>query len=163
MRKTPFKRNPYLRDKVGLTDFSLKSRFHCIFNTFLDIFQKYFTAIAGHWWPLQLWLRPLPRPSGESTPCSSEWGRRRSGKSCKKLWRNSTRSRGLWGQCKNWKCRRKSWRRPPLQGMFWLLSRFYHVQETCYKDRHVIHVHSFGLSRFGIYLKTVSSLCLGKG
>ena len=30
IRKTPFKRNPYLRDKIGLTDFSLKSRFYCI-------------------------------------------------------------------------------------------------------------------------------------
>ena len=30
IRKPPFKRNPYLRDKIGLTDFSLKSRFHCI-------------------------------------------------------------------------------------------------------------------------------------
>ena len=30
MRKPPFKRNPYLREKIGLTDFSLKSRFYCI-------------------------------------------------------------------------------------------------------------------------------------
>ena len=30
LRKPPFKRNPYLREKFGLTDFSLKSRFHCI-------------------------------------------------------------------------------------------------------------------------------------
>ena len=29
MRKNPFKRNPYLRDKTELTNFSLKSRFHC--------------------------------------------------------------------------------------------------------------------------------------
>ena len=29
MRKPPFKRNPYLRDKIRLTDFSLKSRFYC--------------------------------------------------------------------------------------------------------------------------------------
>ena len=32
MRKPPFKRNPYLRDKFGLADFSLKSRFHCTFK-----------------------------------------------------------------------------------------------------------------------------------
>ena len=32
MGKPPFKRNPYLRDKFGLTDFSLKSRFYCILN-----------------------------------------------------------------------------------------------------------------------------------
>ena len=29
LRKPPFKRNPYLREKFGLTDFSLKSRFYC--------------------------------------------------------------------------------------------------------------------------------------
>ena len=29
MRKTPFKRNPYLRDKFRLTDFTLQSRFYC--------------------------------------------------------------------------------------------------------------------------------------
>ena len=29
MRKPPFKRNPYFREKFGLTDFSLKSRFYC--------------------------------------------------------------------------------------------------------------------------------------
>ena len=30
--------------------------------------------------------------------------------------------------------------------MFWLLSRSFHVHETCYKGHHVIHVQSFGLS-----------------
>ena len=29
IRKPPFKRNPYLREIFGLTDFSLKSRFYC--------------------------------------------------------------------------------------------------------------------------------------
>ena len=33
MSKPPFKRNPYLRDKIGLTDFPLKSRFYCIFSS----------------------------------------------------------------------------------------------------------------------------------
>ena len=31
MRKPPFKRNPYLREKFGLTVFSLKSRFYCTY------------------------------------------------------------------------------------------------------------------------------------
>ena len=33
MRKTPFKRNPYLREKFGLSDFSLKSRLYCTFHS----------------------------------------------------------------------------------------------------------------------------------
>ena len=46
-RKTPFEGNPYLRDKIELTDFSLKSRFHCTKNVLKTLLLKNFILDDG--------------------------------------------------------------------------------------------------------------------
>ena len=76
MRKTPCKRNPYSRDKIGLTDFSLKSRFCCLVfkNTVLSkCFQKNAEMLVSLSLPVVTQQQNSSQPLGcENSTCI--WG-----------------------------------------------------------------------------------------